>query len=133
MVSTPVPARRQCHSRAAERPWRRREGPGWGGSGQEDEDVGVAGAHHGEMTAVQGGDLGDPKSFGDSKDAGVDAAQVEIGVGLDQLGHPGPVGGDEILDDELARDQGAVEGWPRRPSRAGGRPARPSRPPPARW
>jgi hypothetical protein len=63
------------------------------------------------VAAVQGDDPGDPEAFGDGDDAGVDnAAQVEIGVGLDQLRHPGPVGGDEALDGELAGGQGAVEG-----------------------
>jgi hypothetical protein len=41
----------------------------------------------GEVAAVGGEDCGDRAAFGDSDDAGVRAAEWEVGVLLDELGH----------------------------------------------
>ncbi len=63
----------------------------------------MGGAHDGEVAAVQGGDPGDVEAFGDGDDAGVGAAQVEVGVGFDEFGDTGPVGPAEWFDGQVRR------------------------------
>jgi hypothetical protein len=72
----------------------------------------VAGAHDAEVAPVEGGDRGEAEPLGDGDQAGVDAAEVLVGVALGQFGDARPVGSGQGLDDELA---------------AGDRPARPLR------
>ena len=78
----------------------------WRPSGQQRERVDVRRADHGEVPAIQGGDLADTKSLGDRHDAGVDAANVEIAVVLDQLGDAFPVADGES---STARSPAAME------------------------
>ena len=62
----------------------------------------MAGPHDAEVAPVEGGDRGEAEPLGDGDQAGVDAAEVLVGVVLGQLGDARPVGSGEGLDDELA-------------------------------
>lgn len=66
-------------------------------------------AYNAEMTSVECGDLGDRESLGDHDQAGIRAAEAEIGVRLDQLGDPPSVSRRDDLDLELARCHGTEE------------------------
>ena len=80
-----------------------------GGLGEEFERVGVAGAYDAEVAVVKGADLDGSQAFGDGHQACVGAAQREVGVGVDELGHPGPVAGGECFDGDGAGGDAAVE------------------------
>jgi hypothetical protein len=54
------------------------------------------------MAPVEGGDRGEAEPLGDGDQAGVDAAEVLVGVLLSQFGDSRPVGSGELFDDELA-------------------------------
>jgi hypothetical protein len=60
-----------------------------------------------EVTAIEGGDLGDAEAFGD--DGGVGGAEGEVGVGLDEFGHAFVVSEFEVDDRDGLRDDGAEE------------------------
>lgn len=51
----------------------------------------MAGPDNPEVALVGGGDGGDPAAFGDGHDAGVDQAEPEVGVRLNELDRSGPV------------------------------------------
>ena len=83
-----------CRALAAEaedRPSRPRRG-----SGDEREGVRVARTHDAEVAIVQRREDGDPPEFGDRNDAGVDQAQAQVGVALDQVDAALVVGNTEV-------------------------------------
>jgi hypothetical protein len=68
------------------------------------------------MATIEGGDRGQLEPLSDCDQAGVDAAEVLVGVVLGQLGDALPVGCGELFDDQLAIGDRAI----RRRPRAGG-------------
>jgi hypothetical protein len=74
----------------------------------------VRGSYHGEVAPVECGDARDGQTFGDRDEAGVGAAKGEVGVALDKLADPGPVGDGEDFDCQLLGGERTVErrlGW----------------------
>lgn len=69
----------------------------------------MGGTHHGEVTHVDGGDLGDPKPFGGSDHRGVDRSERKVVVPRDELGDALDVGGVKRLQGEIAVRQVAQE------------------------
>lgn len=65
--------------------------------------------HDCEVAVVEGGDAGDAEAFGDGDQAGVGAAEAEVGVGLDEFTDAGPVVWAERFDGEVAVDDRRVE------------------------
>lgn len=53
----------------------------------------MGGPDDAEVAVVEGGDLGGAEAFGDGDEAGVGAAEGEVGVAVDELGDSGPVVG----------------------------------------
>jgi hypothetical protein len=49
--------------------------------------------------------LSDTESLADRRDGGVRGAEGEVGVGLDEIGHPGEVAGYEVDAGERAVDE----------------------------
>ena len=91
-------------------------------SGQQVEAVGMARPNRVEVAAIQRGDLGDPEPLGDGDDGRVGRAEREVGVNLDQLGHPRVVDQLEIDDREVScaierRNAASIFAPPARPSR----------------
>lgn len=71
------------------------------------------------MAPVEGGDCGEAEPLGDDDQAGVDAAEVLVGVLLGQLGDSRPVGFGELFDDELpVGDRPIQRGFSGRPELA---------------
>ena len=62
-----------------------------------------------EVATVEGCDPGDPEALCDDDQAGIRAAEAQIGVPLDQLGDPSGVGGGDHLDLEVACRHGSEE------------------------
>ena len=62
----------------------------------EREGVSVARTHDAEVAIVQRREDGDPPEFGDRNDAGVDQAQAQVGVALDQVDAALVVGNAEV-------------------------------------
>lgn len=56
----------------------------------------VAGTHHREVAVIHGRDLGHLEALGQRDDAGVGAAEREVGVGLDELRGSLQVGGLDV-------------------------------------
>jgi hypothetical protein len=61
--------------------------------------------HDSEVAPVQGHDLAELQTFGDSGDCGIGRAQRKIPVSLDEIGHPDIVVGGEVFYPEVARGQ----------------------------
>ena len=66
-------------------------------------------SHDGEVPAVQGSDLARAEALGDGYYNGVDGSESQIGVRLDELGGTLEVGGDDMFDGELSRDEASQE------------------------
>ena len=62
-----------------------------------------------EVSAVERRERAELHAFGDDDEAGVGAAEAEVGVGLDQLGDPPCICGCDGLDLEFAVGDGAEE------------------------
>ena len=73
------------------------------------EGCGVARTHNAEVATVESGDPGNPEALSDDDQAGIRAAETEIGVQLDQLGDAPSVGGGDHLDLEFACGHGTEE------------------------
>jgi hypothetical protein len=78
--------------------------------GKKRERLDVLRTDGGEMPAVGGEDGRDRSAFGDGDDAGVGAAEREVVVLLDELGHALEVVLDEVGDREVAGGEGSEEG-----------------------
>lgn len=63
-----------------------------------------------QVPAIDAGHGRDPEPLGDSHDAGVDQAQVEVGVGPDQLTAASPVRLLEVGQGEVAAGDGGDDG-----------------------
>jgi hypothetical protein len=61
-----------------------------------------------KVPTVEGGDLADPEPLGDGDDSRVGGPEWEVGVGLDQLGHPLVVGQLEVQTSEQIRTSSVV-------------------------
>ncbi len=61
------------------------------------------------MAPVEGGDSGELKALCDDDQAGIRAAETEIGIGFDQVGHPPSISGRDRLNLELTRGEGTEE------------------------
>ena len=71
-------------------------------SGQQRERSDVISTHDSEMTAVEGGDLGDSPTLCGRDDRGINAAQWQIVVPRDQFRHPHQVNGVHSFEREVA-------------------------------
>jgi len=72
-----------------------------------------------EVTTVEGSDLAHPEPLGDGDDSRVGGPEREVGVGLDQLGHPLVVGQLKIDDGQcLLHDRPQERGLDLRAARA---------------
>lgn len=79
------------------------------GSWNQIEGVGVARTNNAEMAPVEGGDFGECKALGDDDQAGIRAAETEVGIRLNQVGDPSSVSGRDRLDLQLARGESTEE------------------------
>lgn len=86
-----------------------------GSGGQKLQGLDVARSHRREVAVVQRGELGLTEPLGHSQDAGVDKANLQIGVGVQQFLDPLVIGGNEVLDRQRAasnlvehRDEGSL-------------------------
>ncbi len=61
------------------------------------------------MAPVEGGDSGELKPLGDDDQAGIRAAETEIGIRFDQVGHPPSISGRDRLNLQLTRGDGTEE------------------------
>ncbi len=61
------------------------------------------------MAPVEGGDSGELKALCDDDQAGIRAAETEVGIRLDQVGDPLSVSGRDRLDLQLTRGEGTEE------------------------
>jgi hypothetical protein len=74
---------------------------------------------HVEVTTVEGSDLAQPEPLGDGDNSRVGGPEWEVGIGLDQLGHPLVVGQLEIDDRQgLLHDRPQERGFDFRAARA---------------
>ena len=69
----------------------------------------MTGADHREIAPVKRGDLDHIKALRNGYEACVNAAEVEVGIGVDQLGDAPPVGRPEGLGYKVAGRDGLVE------------------------
>ena len=83
--------------------------PVWSGGGHEFEGVAVGRPDDAEVGAVQGGNAGCSKAFRDGDQAGVGAAEGQIGVAFDEFADALPVLSGERLDGQGAVDDRVVE------------------------
>lgn len=72
------------------------------GSREQLESVAVRRPHDGEVSVVESRDRLDPESLRNGDDRGVDEAEAEVAVGLDQLSATGPVRACQIHHVEFA-------------------------------
>jgi hypothetical protein len=70
----------------------------------------VPGTDDSEVTEVERRYLRDAKPLRHGDDTGVDTAEPEIGVGVDEFGDALPVGRSDLLDRDVAVHDGAIEG-----------------------
>ena len=76
----------------------------------------MPGTDDSEMAEVERRHLRDAKPLGHGDNTGVDTAEPEIGVGVDEFGDALPVGRRDLLDRDVAVHDGAIEaGLGRRP------------------
>ncbi len=79
------------------------------GSRQQGERVDVSWADDVEVPTIECGDARDVETFGNGDDGGIDQAESEIGVSLDELGSPAQVSTGYRLEDDLTRSQPTEE------------------------